>query len=1191
MKRTLMISFIMMIGYLQLGGFGLENAQADYLTPNTGVVWTMDDLVSNASLSVTGSGSQFEFINNVTIMPKDTLKIEAGQILRFRNHTSLTIWGNIQAEGTNSSRINFTSVNTNPKNGDWSGLIFDGSITLDGQKSSLINFCIIEYAEVGIRCKNSSVTIKNSIIRSINSSGLELTLSNSLVLDNEFIDVDINGESCTILLNNSWAVIDHNSISNCSEIGIKSNADHSTLINNTISNVTVGVHINNSIGIEVKNNNFTALEIGILATNKSSCILKENDFNNIKVGVMAVEESKLQIEHNIFRNYNGTGISINSNDNFISNNIFQYIANCIMASSYANINIISNTMANVTNAISLNSFSKSLIAHNVINSSKNICIELVNSNDINISSNRLNHPLNGITLKSSGNINIYNNIILYSQTTGITIDNNVQAEIEKNKVLYGNKTGLLLKESKPKKFQSNMIRDNNKYDLEIYGSLYVDSIDNIFSYLKLKLASGVKLNVTNFFTVSIQDRNGIPLENVLIELYTNDIKTHEFYTDVNGKVSNILLLYREYQGQNIIKEDPIILIATYEDMNFDYNFFQLNMSKSWALALHTNYLPELTVLWPEDNSTLSGTVQINGSAFDPDTPIKSIWIQLGSSDWESVTALNDGWTQWYYQLDTTKYPDGIYQINFSISDGYANVLSSITAVIYNGGTSSKELTIKIELPFESEAVWNTIVIKGRTNAGKYDIKTVMVSIDDLPWVNATPKSKYQIPGRNSQESRSWIMDWSNWTYTLDTRTLTNGDHRVRALVSDGKEITIDSIHIFVTNLPEDILVDLHVDFESPKNGETVNGTVFVTGIVWGSFDPILDFKLDIDGRSVPNTQNVQGPNWWMWSYDWDTTLESNGPHEIQVWANNRSRTVTESITVIVDNEPQDITEITELTILIFEPTEGEILNGTVNINGYSWAEEGEIIENVWLRIDEGDWNEVVKVETNWIRWSYKWDTLPYPNGIHTITAKLTTHNRSVSTSVVIVLNNFGLTSDLSIVITEPHKGDVINGTVTIRGVAWYGDYPIISVEVQFGQYLWVRAEPLRDDWSIWYYELNTTTLKDGNYTLQCRVFDGHKTVKNSIFVHVRNNESSIIDNGDKPDDTDGSEDEEPAVKTSDEFNEELIIIIIIIILVIILILLFLTLRSIKKDLSQKDSKGDEDIKEDEDKEDEQLEEE
>ncbi|MCK4614636.1 MAG: hypothetical protein KAU14_07525, partial [Thermoplasmata archaeon] len=126
-------------------------------------------------------------------------------------------------------------------------------------------------------------------------------------------------------------------------------------------------------------------------------------------------------------------------------------------------------------------------------------------------------------------------------------------------------------------------------------------------------------------------------------------------------------------------------------------------------------------------------------------------------------------------------------------------------------------------------------------------------------------------------------------------------------------------------------------------------------------------------------------------------------------------------------------------------------------------------------------------------------------GNHTIYLKVQDNHgiwsEEVNMSLVINLQTTEDTEPPSVTITSPEDGATVNGTITISGTA-YDNVGIVKVEYRFyGTEEWLQAMGT-NSWSI---ELDTTQLKDGEYTLEFRAYDGKQYSEiQSLTINVEN---------------------------------------------------------------------------------------
>ena len=126
---------------------------AQYTTPNTGVNWNLDDLVTNSGGVVTGVFPNYSINNKITVSANDQVNITAGSIITFTATTGqFEVNGIFKAIGTATDSIIFTST-TQDSTGYYYGFLFNASLN---DTASIISYARIYYADYGIRCIGAS---------------------------------------------------------------------------------------------------------------------------------------------------------------------------------------------------------------------------------------------------------------------------------------------------------------------------------------------------------------------------------------------------------------------------------------------------------------------------------------------------------------------------------------------------------------------------------------------------------------------------------------------------------------------------------------------------------------------------------------------------------------------------------------------------------------------------------------------------------------------------------------------------------------------------------------------------------------------------------------------------------------------------------------------------------------------------
>lgn len=272
-------------------------------------VWTLVD-------------SPFVISNDIMVYPTATLTIEPGVEVRFGGNFSLTVTGQLFANGT-SKPIMFTSNKMEPQEEDWGAIVFNGI-----EKSTLIN-CFVKYATNGILVENGNVEVRDSFVTvsqngivaingkldiqnttingcsqdGINAKNSEMTVLNSLIMENKGNGICIDGDGpTTIQLNTimangngilvtgtvtSRAYIYQNKISVNDENGIQINAENHydiSILYNNISSNDKGFYVSSPTSLHITNNSIYENSIGILY-GEGSHTCNYNDIYSNEIGM------------------------------------------------------------------------------------------------------------------------------------------------------------------------------------------------------------------------------------------------------------------------------------------------------------------------------------------------------------------------------------------------------------------------------------------------------------------------------------------------------------------------------------------------------------------------------------------------------------------------------------------------------------------------------------------------------------------------------------------------------------------------------------------------------------------------------------------------------------------------------------------------------------------------------------------
>lgn len=249
---------------------------AQYTTPNTGVNWNLDDLVTNSGGVVTGTFPNYSITNKITISANDRVYINPGTTVLFSGSTSgFDVNGKLWAVGTVTDSIIFSSLTQ-----DSTGAAYNGFYFMDTSVDSacIISYARIEYAYYGLRCLGASPTLSNSYLWKCRR-GANLSSNSNPIISNNKIERSYE-YGITLTLGCSplieWNEFINNNTQNTSaknQISIGTQGDNSpTILHNKIH----GGMFNRTGGISVST---------LLSGSSSSSIIAYNEIYNNSFGI------------------------------------------------------------------------------------------------------------------------------------------------------------------------------------------------------------------------------------------------------------------------------------------------------------------------------------------------------------------------------------------------------------------------------------------------------------------------------------------------------------------------------------------------------------------------------------------------------------------------------------------------------------------------------------------------------------------------------------------------------------------------------------------------------------------------------------------------------------------------------------------------------------------------------------------
>ena len=208
-----------------------------------------------------------------------------------------------------------------------------------------------------------------------------------------------------------------------------------------------------------------------------------------------------------------------------------------------------------------------------------------------------------------------------------------------------------------------------------------------------------------------------------------------------------------------------------------------------------------------------------------------------------------------------------------------------------------------------------------------------------------------------------------------------------------------------------------------------------------------------------------------------------------------------------------VNDAPEITLTSHE--DYQTVEGTIELYGKIFDIE-ETLRLVELKIESRDSDEFEGERFDWQRanldlvnhnWTYEWDTTMVPDGYYLITAQVYDGSLTNSTSVELQILN-GQNFEPIVEISYPQEYSRVNGTIIISGTVQDPDMDGINdLRIRIGAEMdWTKIPLQSENQTVWSYTWDTTTVKDNEYNILVKAYDGRAwSVPASRVVTVFNN--------------------------------------------------------------------------------------
>jgi parallel beta-helix repeat protein len=286
MKKIILSTFLFLMTVVVIA--------QDYTTPNTGVVWTLDDIAAASPTTITISGNDYSLLGNLTIAENDTVIIDSDLTLSIAAGKRVTVFGTFTIS---ANAVTITAIDSaNP----YDGFRFEQDSQIDLQNAT------IEYGG-GLRVLTETFsidncTLTNNVSGTTSSAVIQLSrgivqITNNTISFNEnpAIGSAANSNVSGLISNN---IIEGNNTANANRpqinMGPTSGSEPLQIVNNTIigdptntkaGGIAIANFVGSTVNVLIDGNTIQNNRYGItILGNVDSAMISNNviEDNNIE---------------------------------------------------------------------------------------------------------------------------------------------------------------------------------------------------------------------------------------------------------------------------------------------------------------------------------------------------------------------------------------------------------------------------------------------------------------------------------------------------------------------------------------------------------------------------------------------------------------------------------------------------------------------------------------------------------------------------------------------------------------------------------------------------------------------------------------------------------------------------------------------------------------------------------------------
>ncbi|MFA6493850.1 MAG: Ig-like domain-containing protein [Candidatus Paceibacterota bacterium] len=410
----------------------------------------------------------------------------------------------------------------------------------------------------------------------------------------------------------------------------------------------------------------------------------------------------------------------------------------------------------------------------------------------------------------------------------------------------------------------------------------------------------------------------------------------------------------------------------------------INNATSTATTTPDTTLPSVSVTYPVNGATVSGTTTVTATATDN---VSLAGVRFLHND--LPLGAEDTAAPYEVVWNTASSANGVHSLKAIARDTAGNIATSSAISVTVNNATSTATTTDTTVPNISL----TAPIEGATVSGSTTLSALATDNVGVAGVKFYLSSGSLIGTEDTTQPFSVIWNSSS---------VSNGEHTILAVARDaaGNVATSSERTITVNNATSTAdTIAPTIAITSPTTGATVYGTTTISATTTDNVG-VAGVKMMVDGTML-GTEMTVAP----FDIVWNTTGVANGAHSLTAIARDAAGNVATSsaVSVTVNNATSTATTTDTVapTISITSPANNAAITGpnTVTVN----ASDNVAVAGVKLFLD----GVVAGDESTVSPYSFSWNSTSVANGAHTISAEArdAAGNIGTSTPISITVTN------------------------------------------------------------------------------------------------------------------------------------------------------------------------------------------